>query len=109
VDGETAAKCPDATRRMNTYDLSSRNFGSHWSPGSATSWDGAAVCSAAAGDTAEPRPAAMASGKGGGRGAGPLAGVLIRLTSWLPGGFGGGAGGVCAYIFFYVCVLSINC
>lgn len=77
------------------HDLSSRNLGSHWSPGSGM-FCGRATCAccAAVRPAASGRSECCWSGIGGaGRGEFDVVGVLIRETSWLPG-FGGGAGGV---------------
>lgn len=69
-------------KRGGTDDLSWRNWGSHWSPGSVSScWGCGSWYSAPEGVPAAIRPAVMASGSGGGGGAGPPAGVLMRLTS----------------------------
>lgn len=98
-------RCPDLFRQLRAwvggwepYGLSSKNRGSHWSPGSGIA-RGRAICAccAAVRLAASGRSESCCwSGTGGaGRGDWLVMGVLIAETSWLPG-FGGGAGGVLA-------------
>lgn len=77
------------TCNIPTYDLSSSNEGSHWSPGSGMASEASRREESTLVSVA---PAGTVPGTGVGRGPMAVAGVPCRLVSWLPG-FGGGIGG----------------